>query len=122
MRRIVWRVLESLATPMERYGAAFGHLLGVADMAVHGAVEVALIGEPGDPDFQRLSRQVAARYVPALVLAGGPAAPATIALLADRPTLDSRATAYVCRSSVCEMPVTEEADLADQLRRAGRIG
>ncbi|HJR64438.1 MAG TPA: thioredoxin domain-containing protein [Gemmatimonadaceae bacterium] len=121
MRRIVSRVLESLAAPMERYAAAFGHLLGVADMAVHGAVEVALIGEPGDPHFQRLSRLVASRYVPALVLAGGPPAQANIALLADRPTLDSRATAYVCRSAVCEMPVTEEDDLVKQLRRAGRV-
>jgi uncharacterized protein YyaL (SSP411 family) len=121
MRRIVSRVLESVAAPLDRYAAAFGHLLGVADMAVHGAVEVALIGEPGDPHFQRLSREVAATYVPALVLAGGPPAQADIALLADRPTLDSRATAYVCRGSVCEMPVTEEADLAEQLRRAGRV-
>jgi uncharacterized protein YyaL (SSP411 family) len=52
------------------------------------------------------------------VAAAGPddtAAQAEVPLLADRPTLEGRATAYVCEHFVCQRPVTSPADLAAQL-------
>jgi uncharacterized protein YyaL (SSP411 family) len=66
-------VLDALSEPMARYAPAFGHLLGAADMAVHGAVEVALAGDPAAPDFRALAGAVGTEYVPSLVIAGGPA-------------------------------------------------
>jgi hypothetical protein len=42
-------VLETIAEPMARYPTAFGHALGAADLAVRGAVEVAIAGDPGEP-------------------------------------------------------------------------
>jgi uncharacterized protein YyaL (SSP411 family) len=42
-------------------------------------------------------------------------AEAAIALLADRPPLDSRATAYVCQNYACELPTTNAVVLAEQL-------
>ncbi|HJU88479.1 MAG TPA: thioredoxin domain-containing protein [Gemmatimonadaceae bacterium] len=117
-RRATW-VLETLAEPMSRYGLAFGHLLGVADMAIHGAVEVALIGEPGDGSFRALDQEVARHYLPSLVLAGGRAADATgVALLEGRTTHDGAATAYVCRQYTCDEPTTEAAVLGRQLETA----
>jgi uncharacterized protein YyaL (SSP411 family) len=105
-----------------RYAPAFGHLLGAADLAIRGAVEVALVGEPDAPDFAALRDELARHYLPALVLAGGPPRDADrIALLADRPTRDGRATAYVCRDYACEQPVTDPATLAEQLRGAGLL-
>jgi uncharacterized protein YyaL (SSP411 family) len=38
-----------------------------------------------------------------------------LALLADRPLIKDRPTAYVCRHFVCELPVTSVDDLAMQL-------
>jgi uncharacterized protein len=38
-----------------------------------------------------------------------------VPLLADRPAVDGRAVAYVCEHFVCQLPVTEPADLAAQL-------
>ena len=64
-------VLETMAEPMARYPTAFGHALGGADIAIRGAVEVAIAGDPGDGAFGSLAREVANRYVPSLVLAGG---------------------------------------------------
>ena len=43
------------------------------------------------------------------------AAQGEVPLLADRPALEGRATAYVCEHFVCQLPVTEPEALAAQL-------
>jgi uncharacterized protein YyaL (SSP411 family) len=116
-------VLESLSEPIARYASAFGHVLGAADMAVHGAVEVALAGDPAADDFRALASAVGADYVPSLVIAGGKSrsdAEVEIALLVDKPPRGDRATAYVCRRYQCEEPVTDPAAISEQLVRASR--
>ena len=121
LRRGASIVLESATEMMMRHGPAFGHLLGVADMVVHGAVEVALVGRVGEHDFDALARAVAAQYVPSLVLAGAaPEEDAGIGLLAGREMRNGQATAYVCRQFTCDAPVTAAADLRAQLEGASR--
>ena len=118
-------MLATLAEGMARYAPAFGHLLTAADLAVHGAVEVALVGEPGEAGFGALAGEVARRYVPSLVLAGGrpgEGGGASLPLLADRPAIENRATGYVCRGYVCERPATDPATLGAQLADAARVG
>lgn len=123
-RRRAVHVLETLTEPIARYAPAFGHLLGAADMAVHGAVEVALAGDPGADDFRSLADAVGAEYVPSLVIAGGLEsqgdAAVPIALLADKVAREDRATAYVCRQYLCEEPTSDPAVLPSQLQRAAR--
>jgi uncharacterized protein YyaL (SSP411 family) len=117
------RVLEASSEPLARYASAFGHLLGVADMAVHGAVEVALAGDPSAEDFRALAHAVSEEYVPSLVIAGGQDARVgahDVALLADKPARDGQATAYVCRQYLCEAPTTDPTELQTQLARAAR--
>ena len=105
---------------MARYPSAFGHLLGAADMLINGAVEVAIVGEVGSPDFVALERAVAERYVPSLVLAGGAQrGDESIALLAGREARGGRATAYVCRSYTCDEPAMSAEQLTAQLERGG---
>jgi uncharacterized protein YyaL (SSP411 family) len=107
-------VLETLAEPMARYPTAFGHALGAADMAVRGAVEVAIAGDPGDRSFGSLAREVANRYVPSLVLAGGEGDAAK-----DIVVLDGRGgvepVAYVCRAYACDVPTGDPEVLGLQL-------
>jgi hypothetical protein len=118
LRRATY-VVETLAEPMARHPSAFGHALGVADLLVRGAIELAIVGDPASDDFRALTRAAAERYVPSLVLAGGPARnAASVALLADRPTIGGRATAYVCRNYACDAPVTDATALATQLDAA----
>jgi uncharacterized protein YyaL (SSP411 family) len=110
-------VLETLADPMARFPLAFGHALTATDFAVHGAIEVAIVGDPVAADFRQLHHAVNQTYVPSLVLAGGlPEAARGIALLDDRPMRDDKATAYVCRAYVCDQPVTDSRELFEQLR------
>jgi uncharacterized protein YyaL (SSP411 family) len=93
-------------------------------MAVHGAVEVALAGDPSASDFRALAEAVGAEYVPSLVMAGGVPpggdAPVDIALLVDKPPRGDQATAYVCRRYVCEAPTSDPAAISSQLQRAAR--
>ncbi len=117
-RRADW-VLETLAEPMAEHGLAFGHMLGAADLSVHGAVEVALVGDPESTDHIALAAEVSRHHLPALVLAGAiPGASAPAALLADRPMQGGRATAYVCRDYHCDAPTTSVTELASQLARS----
>jgi uncharacterized protein YyaL (SSP411 family) len=51
----------------------------------------------------------------ALRAPGDEVAAAMIPLLAGRDRINGRATAYVCRNFVCNLPVTEPAALAGQL-------
>jgi len=120
MKRRATFVLETLATPLMRYPSAFGHLLGAADMAVNGAVEVAIAGVPAEKTFKSLLHELARHYVPSLVLAAG-SDESGIALMQGRSTARGKATAYVCRSYACEEPATDAALLASQLENAGRL-
>jgi uncharacterized protein YyaL (SSP411 family) len=118
-RRATW-IVETQVQTMQRYPSAFGHALGVADMLINGAVELAIVGDPAAADFKELERAAAERYVPSLVIAGGAPSPAgEIALLADRAMRDGRATAYVCRSYACDAPATSAEVLVRQLERVG---
>lgn len=77
---------------------------------------MALGGEPGEADTQTLMKTA---YLPNKVVAG--CAPdeeedaGLIPLLADRPTCDGRATAYVCDGYACQTPTTDPEGLAWQL-------
>jgi len=103
-------VLETLAEPMARFGSAFGHLLGAADLAVHGAVEVAIGGELDRDDTKALLAEVSRHYLPRLVLAAGNA---SVALMRDRQGASARA--YVCRNHVCEAPAMDAMALKEAL-------
>jgi uncharacterized protein YyaL (SSP411 family) len=55
------------------------------------------------------------------VLAGGhPESQSRIKLLENRPLVDDRPTAYVCRGYACDRPVTEPDALSDQLENAAK--
>jgi uncharacterized protein YyaL (SSP411 family) len=104
-------VVESLAPAIARYPTAFGHMLGNADLAIHGAIAVALVGADAS---SALAEVVADDYLPSLVLAGGAgAATEGIALLEGRGA--DVPTAYVCRAHACDVPTSNVAVLGEQL-------
>jgi uncharacterized protein len=117
-RRAVF-TMESLAEPLSKYPSAFGHLLGCVDLEVSGAIEVALVGDVRGVAFDTLRKVLSDVYVPSLVLAGGgPTSDSAVKLLNDRPLIEDRPTAYVCRGYSCDKPVTDPNALGDQLQNA----
>ena len=119
MRRRAEYVLATMTEPLRRAPLAFGHLLGVADMAVHGATELALAGDPHAPAFSALAQAAATSYAPSLVLAGGfGAAAAELPLLEGRVAPEGGALAFVCERYACELPISDPATLRTRLARS----
>ncbi|HSE08617.1 MAG TPA: thioredoxin domain-containing protein [Nocardioidaceae bacterium] len=106
------RTVRILADRVPRFA---GWSLAAAEAALVGPLEIALVGEEGDPARGELER--AARMSPspgAVVVLGGPGA-SGVPLLEGRGLVDGRAAAYVCRAMVCERPVTSAAELQSVL-------
>ncbi len=91
-----------LATRDPRFG---GWALAVAEAAVAGPLQVAVVGT-GD-DAEEMSAVVRRSSSPGLVTVAGEPDAAGIPLLAQRPLVRGRAAAYVCRGFVCDAPVTD---------------
>ena len=115
-------VLEEMGGGMEKIPGAFGRLLSALDFHLSRAKEVALVGDPASPDTVALVDAVFSRYLPNKVVAGrGPEdeeAAGLVPLLAERPTRDGRATAYVCEGYACQSPTTDPEELARQLEES----
>jgi uncharacterized protein YyaL (SSP411 family) len=108
------RALAPYAALARRYPRFAGWGLAVAEAALDGPREVAIVGSAGDPATVALVRAAARGTAPGLVLAlGDPAEPSGVPLLRQRPLVDGRPAAYVCRGFVCAAPTTDPAVLGE---------
>jgi uncharacterized protein YyaL (SSP411 family) len=106
--------LQAIAKLMMQYPTGFGQWLNAASFALSEPRELALIGSV--EELAPLLEVVRSRYRPFQIIASrGEDAEPSLPLLANRPKIDGRGTAYVCRRFVCEAPVTTPTALADQL-------
>jgi uncharacterized protein len=112
-------VLEELAGGMEKVPGGFGRLLCALDFSASEPREVAIVGDQRDPDTRALLETVYSGYLPNKIVAGrGPdddEAGGLIPLLAQRPTREGKATAYVCVHYACQTPTTDPEELSRQL-------
>ncbi|PYE14554.1 hypothetical protein DFR67_11214 [Williamsia limnetica] len=97
---------------LDKLPRSAGHWLAVISARLAGPLQVA-VSQPGHEATELL---VAARQlVPGgTVVVAGPVD--SQPLLAGRPMVDGRAAAYICRGSVCGLPVTTADGLAAQLK------
>jgi uncharacterized protein len=104
-------VLRLFARPAAGHPDAFAHLLRALDFHLAPTREVALVGE----DLAALAAVVRGGLRPHLVAAGGTEGTSSPPLLADRPTVEGRPTAYVCESFTCKAPLTDPKQLEEVL-------
>ncbi|MBM9504498.1 thioredoxin domain-containing protein [Actinacidiphila acididurans] len=106
-------VVGALAPRAPRF---IGWGLAVAEAALDGPREVAVVGSTGDPLTSELHRTALLSSAPGAVVAVGEEGTTEFPLLADRPTRAGRAVAYVCRQFVCDAPTSDNRTLRSQLR------
>jgi hypothetical protein len=106
-------VVGSLAPQVPRF---IGWGLAVAEAALDGPREVAVVGGTGDPLTAELHRTALLGAAPGTVVAVGEQDSTEFPLLFQRPTRGGRAAAYVCRNFVCDAPTSDPRTLRSQLR------
>ncbi|MEV0298737.1 thioredoxin domain-containing protein [Nocardia sp. NPDC050710] len=116
-RELADQTLRRGAVVLARAPRSAGQWLTVAEAALRGPLQVAVavpaVGSAGTaPDLVAVARTEAPGGT--VVIA---AAPDAVPLLADRPTVGDASAAYVCRGSVCDLPVTTADELRAALRR-----
>jgi uncharacterized protein len=108
-RETAEEALRSAGTLARRFPRFAGHWLTVAEAAVRGPLQVAVVG----PEPERAALVAHARAIApggTVVVAGDPDAPG-VPLLAHRPLVGGAPAAYVCRGFVCDRPVTTPEEL-----------
>jgi uncharacterized protein len=112
--------IRSILDAAKRSPLGFGHLLGAVDLYTGDPKEVVIVGSPARADWHEMKEAMRRTYLPnkVLVIAQQPDAEDArkIPLLADRVAVDGRATAYVCKRGICNLPVHSAAELLAQLR------
>ncbi|MFJ9827564.1 thioredoxin domain-containing protein [Streptomyces sp. NPDC101160] len=106
-------VVKALGPRAPRF---IGWGLAVAEALRDGPKEIAVVGAPDDEAFRALWRTALRSGAPGAVLAAGLPDGEEFPLLRDRPLVDGRAAAYVCRHFVCDAPATDPELLALRLR------
>ncbi|MEV0245126.1 thioredoxin domain-containing protein [Nocardia sp. NPDC050712] len=115
-RELADQALDRAAVVLARAPRSAGQWLTVAEAALRGPLQVAIAVPADNADATRELLETAHREAPGgtVIIA---ATPDSVPLLADRPSVSGKPAAYVCRGSVCDLPVTTSADLLESLRR-----
>jgi uncharacterized protein YyaL (SSP411 family) len=117
LRRSAERVLRTHAFVLERAPAAYPTLARAAAWAERGLAGAVVVGAPGDARTRALALRARRLLAPeelVIVTAPGAEAPAGVdpSWLAGRTPTAGAPAAFVCRGSVCSLPVTEPEALA----------
>ncbi|RCV54401.1 thioredoxin domain-containing protein [Marinitenerispora sediminis] len=102
-----------LAAKVPRF-AGWG--LAVAEAALAGPLEIAVVGAEDDPAAEALHRAALLAAAPGTVVSRGDGThDGGIGLLRDRPLVDGGPAGYVCRGFTCRLPVTTPEGLREQI-------
>ncbi len=116
-REAATRAVRAAGGQMARYPRAFAKSLIVMDELLHGPVELAFIGQPGEAGYEALRAEVNRLFLPARVIAHHDPARGDSGhpLLRGKTLVRGRAALYVCRNFACEAPLTDPAGIAQAL-------
>jgi uncharacterized protein len=114
-REVAEAALGAVSVLAGQYARFAGWGLAVAQSALEGPVEVAVVGPADDPRTQALHRAALMSSAPGLVIAIGAEGSADVPLLEGRGMVGGEPAAYVCRRFACRAPVTTPAALREEL-------
>ena len=116
-RDLAEEALKQVTGFVLRYPLGFARWLSAAENALGTMKQVAVMGDAGEENFERMLKTLRADYRPGMVVAATsyPIQENAPALLHDRGLVNGKATAYVCEGFVCKQPVTEIDALIEQL-------
>jgi len=117
---------------IERFARAFCKSLAVVDYLLEGPIEIAVVGKPGEADYQALRRELDMRYLPNQILAHlDPATESGIKpspLIEGKGLIQGKAALYLCHNFTCSSPITDPAQVGTALEahqkpiQASRLG
>ncbi len=118
-RRRATTILRLMANQIRRYPSAFGFALSALDFYLATPLEIAIVGDEGDPGWPELWRALWENYLPNRVIAPCRSdferSARQIPFLQGRNTLSSRTTAFVCQAYTCQTPAISRSELIGQL-------
>jgi uncharacterized protein YyaL (SSP411 family) len=116
-RAVAERLFGTLSGLGERAPRFAGQSLAALEALIDGPRQVAVVGVEGDPGRDALAQAAFRLSRPGLVVAqGAPGAAPVVVLLRHRSLVGGRAAAYLCHDFVCDLPVTDPAELRDDVR------
>jgi uncharacterized protein YyaL (SSP411 family) len=109
-------IIRSMQADAARYPSAFSGWLSALDFVLGPQLQLAIVGQPGTPDFEALVETVQGRYHPRIVIAGSPeGVSGHPELLENRKMINDQATAYLCQGFACNLPTNSPDELSKQL-------
>ena len=108
-RNLAEQALAIMSDSALRYPLGFARWLSAAENAQGHMKQVAVVGEAGEENFERMLKVIRADYRPGVVVAASSYPPPidAPALLNERPLIDRKATAYVYKGFVCKQSTTD---------------
>ncbi len=107
-------LLKTFSISLERYPAAFTHLIQALDYFLYPDIQIVVVGRPDAPDTVAMLKALQTMLLADKVLIFKPAdkdqALSIVKLapyIANMTAIDGKATAYVCRDFVCNLPTTD---------------
>jgi uncharacterized protein YyaL (SSP411 family) len=108
-------VFRLFARVAHNHPQAVAHLLRAIDFHVSAVREVALVAPAGGNGFGEMQLPLRERFLPHVVLAGGPEGTERPELMRERTAVEGGAAAYVCERFACLRPFTHPEELARAL-------
>ncbi|MBI2104381.1 MAG: thioredoxin domain-containing protein [Candidatus Omnitrophica bacterium] len=111
------RLVRTFSGQANQAPSAFPQFLIALDVWLGPSQEIVIAGDPASADTQQMLRAVYGRFLPRAVLAVQPANDASgavealIPFIKEQRPLQGKATAYVCKNYVCNLPTTDVAKL-----------
>ena len=111
--------LKAMQETASRYPTTFAAWLQGLSLAASPMPQLAITGEVASPGFLALAVEAHGRFLPRLVVAGGPPTDDAIpALLRGRTLAEGKPTASLCREFTCQLPTSSPEELRQQLTKA----